>query len=210
MKALIYKDFVSIKKSLILMGLIIGAMCLYFYNEGQILLTPTFFILIPIILLGMVFGTDSQDNVNKYLIAMGFDRKKIVVSRCFIVWIMVVFALILTSFLGFSENPLTKNISMALILSLVFFLTSIMSLIQLPLMYKFGAEKSRLIFVLMYFAVFAFFSAVSSNREIFLKYLDKGLSMDQNLLAFLIFVCGILANIISLYLSVRVYENKEF
>lgn len=210
MKALIYKDFVSIKKSLILMGIIIFAMCFYFYYEGQILLTPTFFVLIPIILLGMVFGTDSQDNVNKYLIAMGFDRKKIVISRYFIVWIMVAFALILTSFLGFSENPLTKNISKGLILSLVFFLTSIMSLIQLPLMYKFGAEKSRLIFVLMYFAVFIFFSAVSSNREIFLKYLNKGLSMDQNLLAIFIFIGTVLVNIVSLYASFKIFENKEF
>lgn len=210
MKALIYKDFVSIKKSLILMGMIIFAMCFYFYYEGQILLTPTFFVLIPIILLGMVFGTDSQDNVNKYLIAMGFDRKKIVISRYFIVWIMVAFALILTSFLGFSENPLTKNISKGLILSLVFFLTSIMSLIQLPLMYKFGAEKSRLIFVLMYFAVFIFFSAVSSNREIFLKYLNKGLSMDQNLLAIFIFIGTVLVNIVSLYASFKIFENKEF
>lgn len=210
MKALIYKDFVSIKKSLILMGIIIFAMCFYFYYEGQILLTPTFFVLIPIILLGMVFGTDSQDNVNKYLIAMGFDRKKIVISRYFIVWIMVAFALILTSFLGFSENPLTKNISKGLILSLVFFLTIIMSLIQLPLMYKFGAEKSRLIFVLMYFAVFIFFSAVSSNREIFLKYLNKGLSMDQNLLAIFIFIGTVLVNIVSLYASFKIFENKEF
>lgn len=210
MKALIYKDFVSIKKSLILMGMIIFAMCFYFYYEGQILLTPTFFVLIPIILLGMVFGTDSQDNVNKYLIAMGFDRKKIVISRYFIVWIMVAFALILTSFLGFSENPLTKNISKGLILSLVFFLTIIMSLIQLPLMYKFGAEKSRLIFVLMYFAVFIFFSAVSSNREIFLKYLNKGLSMDQNLLAIFIFIGTVLVNIVSLYASFKIFENKEF
>src|SRR5699024_7427436 len=144
MKALIYKDFVSIKKSLILMGLIICAMCLYFYKEGQILLTPTFFVLIPIILLGMVFGTDSQDNVNKYLIAMGFDRIKIVISRYFIIWLMVGLALILSLFVGFSKNPLTKNINLSLILALVFFITSIMSLIQLPLMYKFGAEKSRL------------------------------------------------------------------
>lgn len=210
MKALIYKDFVSIKKSLILMGIIIFAMCLYFYNEGQILLTPTFFVLIPIILLGMVFGTDSQDNVNKYLIAMGFDRRKIVISRYFIVWLMVGLALILSLFVGFSENPLTKNINLSLILALVFFITSIMSLIQLPLMYKFGAEKSRLIFVLMYFAVFAFFSAVSSNREIFLKYLNKGLSMDQNLLAIFIFIGTVLVNIVSLYASFKIFENKEF
>ena len=209
MKALIYKDLISIKNALLIQFIIIIALGIYFYKENQLVLIPLFFILIPIILLGMVFGMDNQYSTNKYLISSGISRKKIVFSRYTIIWFMSLFAIALSFVVGFNKNPLTKEIPLILILSSLFFITSIVGVVELPLMYKFGAEKARLVFVILYFVVFAFFSTISSNKEWLLEYVKKGLTMDKTLLSLLIFAITIIAHSISVLFSIKIFENKE-
>ena len=209
MKALIYKDLISIKNALLLQFVIIIGLGIYFYKENQLVLIPLFFILIPIILLGMVFGIDNQYSTDKYLISSGISRKKIVFSRYTIIWFMSIFAMALSFVVGFNKNPLTKEIPLILILSSLFFITSIVGVVELPLMYKFGAEKARLVFVILYFLVFAFFSTVSSNKEWLLEYVNKGLTMDKTLLSLIIFAITIIVHSISVFISIKIFENKE-
>ena len=209
MKALIYKDLISIKNALLLQFVIIIGLGIYFYKENQLVLIPLFFILIPIILLGMVFGIDNQYSTDKYLISSGISRKKIVFSRYTIIWFMSIFAMALSFVVGFNKNPLTKEIPLILILSSLFFITSIVGVVELPLMYKFGAEKARLVFVILYFVVFAFFSTISSNKEWLLEYVNKGLTMDKTLLSLIIFTITIIVHTISVFISIKIFENKE-
>ena len=209
MKALIYKDFISIKNALLLQFIIIIGLGIYFYKENQLVLIPLFFILVPVILLGMVFGIDNQYSTNKYLISSGISRKKIVFSRYTIIWFMSLFAIALSFVVGFNKNPLTKEIPLILILSALFFITSIVGVVELPLMYKFGAEKARFIFVILYFIVFAFFSTISSNKEWLLEYVNKGLSMDKTIITLLIFVTTIIIHLLSIFSSIKIFENKE-
>lgn len=209
MKALIYKDLISIKNALLLQFVIIIGLGIYFYKENQLVLIPLFFILIPIILLGMVFGIDNQYSTDKYLISSGISRKKIVFSRYTIIWFMSIFAMALSFVVGFNKNPLTKEIPLILILSSLFFITSIVGVVELPLMYKFGAEKARLVFVILYFVVFAFFSTISSNKEWLLEYVNKGLTMDKTLLSLIIFTITIIVHSISVFISIKIFENKE-
>ena len=209
MKALIYKDLISIKNTLLLQFVIIIGLGIYFYKENQLVLIPLFFILIPIILLGMVFGIDNQYSTDKYLISSGISRKKIVFSRYTIIWFMSLFAIALSFVVGFNKNPLTKEIPLILIISSLFFITSIVGVVELPLMYKFGAEKARLVFVILYFVVFAFFSTISSNKEWLLEYVNKGLTMDKTLLSLIIFSITIIVHSISVFISIKIFENKE-
>ena len=209
MKALIYKDLISIKNALLLQFAVIIGLGIYFYKENQLVLIPLFFILIPIILLGMVFGIDNQYSTDKYLISSGISRKKIVFSRYTIIWFISIFAMALSFVVGFNKNPLTKEIPLILILSSLFFITSIVGVVELPLMYKFGAEKARLVFVILYFLVFAFFSTISSNKEWLLEYVNKGLTMDKTLLSLIIFAITIIVHVISVFISIKIFENKE-
>ena len=209
MKALIYKDLISIRNALLLQFVIIIGLGIYFYKENQLVLIPLFFILIPIILLGMVFGIDNQYSTDKYLISSGISRKKIVFSRYTIIWFMSLFAIALSFVVGFNKNPLTKEIPLILILSSLFFITSIVGVVELPLMYKFGAEKARLVFVILYFVVFAFFSTISSNKEWLLEYVNKGLTMDKTLLSLIIFTITIIVHALSVFISIKIFENKE-
>lgn len=209
MKALIYKDLISIKNALLLQFIIIVGLGVYFYKEDQLVLIPLFFILVPVIILGMVFGIDNQYSTNKYLISSGISREKIVFSRYTIIWFMSLFAMALSFVVGFNKNPLTKEIPLILILSSLFFITSIVGVVELPLMYKFGAEKARLVFVILYFLVFAFFSTISSNKEWLLEYVNKGLTMDKTLLSLIIFAITIIVHALSIFISIKIFENKE-
>ena len=209
MKALIYKDLISIKNALLLQFVVIIGLGIYFYKENQLVLIPLFFILIPIILLGMVFGIDNQYSTDKYLISSGISRKKIVFSRYTIIWFMSLFFFFFSFVVGFNKNPLTKEIPLILILSSLFFITSIVGVVELPLMYKFGAEKARLVFVILYFLVFAFFSTISSNKEWLLEYVNKGLTMDKTLWSLIIFAITIIVHTISVFISIKIFENKE-
>ena len=209
MKALIYKDLISIKNALLLQFIIIVGLGVYFYKENQLVLIPLFFILVPVIILGMVFGIDNQYSTNKYLISSGISRKKIVFSRYTIIWFMSLFAMALSFLVGFNKNPLTKEIPLILLISSLFFVTSIVGVVELPLMYKFGAEKARLVFVILYFVVFAFFSTISSNKEWILEYVNKGLTMDKTLLSLIIFAITIIVHSISVFISIKIFENKE-
>lgn len=209
MKALIYKDLISIKNALLLQFAVIIGLGIYFYKENQLVLIPLFFILVPVILLGMVFGMDNQYSTNKYLISSGISRKKIVISRYMIILFMSIFAIALSFVVGFNKNPLTKEIPLILILSSLFFITSIVGVVELPLMYKFGAEKARLVFVILYFVVFAFFSTISSNKEWLLEYVNKGLTMDKTLLSLIIFTITIIVHALSIFISIKIFENKE-
>lgn len=209
MKALIYKDLISIKNALLLQFVVIIALGIYFYKENQLVLIPLFFILVPVIILGMLFGMDNQYSTNKYLIASGISRKKIVLSRYTIIWAMSLLAILISLLVGFNKNPLTKDVPLILILSALLLITSIVGVFELPLMYKFGAEKARFIFVILYFIVFAFFSTISSNKEWILEYINKGLTMDKTLLALVIFVVTIIFHMISILISIKIFENKE-
>lgn len=209
MKALIYKDLISIKNALLLQFIIIVGLGVYFYKENQLVLIPLFFILVPVIILGMVFGIDNQYSTNKYLISCGISRKKIVFSRYTIIWFMSLFAMALSFVVGFNKNPITKEIPLILLISSLFFVTSIVGVVELPLMYKFGAEKARLVFVILYFLVFAFFSTISSNKEWILEYVNKGLTMDKTLLSLIIFAITIIVHSISVFISIKIFENKE-
>lgn len=209
MKALIYKDLISIKNALLLQFVVIIGLGIYFYKENQLVLIPLFFILVPVIILGMVFGMDNQYSTNKYLIASGISRKKIVLSRYTIIWAMSLLAILISLLVGFNKNPLTKDVPLILILSALLLITSIVGVFELPLMYKFGAEKARFIFVILYFIVFAFFSTISSNKEWILEYINKGLTMDKTLLALVIFVITIIFHMISVLISIKIFENKE-
>lgn len=81
MKALIYKDLATTKSSIGLMTVIMVAIAFVFNKEGQLALFPLTFILIPTILLGILFGIDSESHVDKYLISTGIGKEKIVGSR---------------------------------------------------------------------------------------------------------------------------------
>lgn len=210
MKALLYKDFIALKKALLLMLVILAVIAFYFYKEGQVYLLPLFFILLPVIILGMLFGADSQDRLDHYLVPAPVKRSTIVLSRYVVVWFMSTLAVILSLVMPWltQDNPLVLD--WFLLVPGTFLITSFISAVQLPLMYRFGEAKARLIFVGLYFVTFAFFSSIASNKEWIVAKLRAGFDLDSRYLALILAVAAILVNGISYFCSEVVYEKREF
>lgn len=208
MKALIYKDLVAVKKYFILFTLVILAMIFYSFKEGQILIIMGLFTLFPIALTSTFFDVDLKSNINQYLIGLGIDRKRIVISRYAIIWIFGVFSMIIV-FLFNIKYP-NKIFHLPFILALMLFLTNFVCLVQLPYMYKFGSQKSRMVFTLIYFLIFIGVNHIRKNNQIVIDFINKGLHLNLNLISLGVLGLIVVLSAISLTLSIHFYKNKDF
>lgn len=102
MIALLYKDFINLKKALLfILGFCVFFSCVAVYeNKPQVI--PAVFLFIPVILMSMIFGYDMRSNTEKYIIPAPVSKTKIVLSRYCLLWITaavsVVVSLIIYSF----------------------------------------------------------------------------------------------------------------
>lgn len=210
MKALIYKDIVAIKKYFILYTLAILAVIFYSFKEGQILIIMGLFILIPIALTSTFFDVDIKSNINQYLIGLGIDRKRIVISRYAITWIFGIFAMLIVLIFNIKYPDSKEIFNLPLILSLTLFLTNFVCPIQLPFMYKYGTQISRMVFTLIYFLIFLGVNQIWKNNQIAIDFINKVSNFNLNFLSIIIVGITVLLNVVSLKLSIHFYKNKDF
>lgn len=208
MKALIYKDLVAVKNYVMIFILFILAMIFYSFKEGQILIIMGLFTLIPIALTSTFFDVDLKSNINQYLIGLGIDRKRIVISRYAIIWIFGVFAMLIVYL--FNIKYPNKIFHLPFILALMLFLTNFVCLVQLPFMYKFGSQKSRMVFTLIYFLIFIGVNHIRKNNQIVIDFINKGLHLNLNLISLGVLGLTVVLSAISLTLSIHFYKNKDF
>ena len=211
MKALMYKDLVALKKALLSLVLVMLFVGFYTVRQGNIMTLPLMFILVPLILLGMLFGSDAQSNVDQYIITSPVKRRTIVLSRYAFVWIVAIVGTLFTILLKlFLKDGVLLELPWYLIVVTMPLLVTIISVIQLPLMYKFGTEKARLIFVALYFVVFAIFSYIGGNKDLIAGFIDKLILLDLKIIGLAIMGFTLLINVISFALSTSIYAKKEF
>ncbi|HHX19374.1 MAG TPA: ABC-2 transporter permease [Clostridiaceae bacterium] len=211
MIALMYKDLVALKKALFLLVIILFLVGFYTMQQGKVMALPLMFMLVPLILIGMLWGSDTKSNVDQYIIPGPIKRRTIVLSRYAFVWIVAVIGAVFAVLLKlFAKDSVLSEIPWYLIAVALLFLTTVVSVIQLPLMYKFGAEKARLIFVALYFIVFAFFSYVGGNKDLIIKLFDRLILFDLRIIGLAILGVTFLLNAVSFTLSAAIYAKKEF
>lgn len=211
MIALIYKDLIALRKALFSLIFIMFIVGFFTVRQGYIMTLPLMFILVPLILLGMLWGSDTKSNVDQYIIPGPVTRKTIVLSRYVFVWIVAVIGTLFTILLKlFLKDGILLEIPWYLIAVTMPLLVTAISMIQLPLMYKFGAEKARLIFVVLYFIVFALFSYIGGNKELIAKFMDKLILLDLKIIGLAVMGVTLLLNIVSFALSTTIYTKKEF
>ena len=163
MKALIYKDLVSIKKYALIFAILIVGTSVYGLVYDHMMISIGFLVLIPIALINVFFDVDIKSNSHKYIMAMGIDKRKIVLSRCIIIWIISSLAVVIMT-INNIKLDYNNSLSNTLLLPFIFMATSFLPLIQLPFMYRFGNQNARMLFTLIYFAVFLFLNHLWKNN----------------------------------------------
>lgn len=210
MKALIYKDFVSLKKSLHLLIIILTVVAIFSYSEGNLMIFPLIFILIPVILLGMLFGVDVQSKVDHYIVPAPVTRQAIVASRYALVWLLAGIGSALAVLIILTRDSGVSILPWYMVLPGMMLLITLISLIQIPLMYRFGADRARLIFVIIYFAVFGLFSFFGSSQELLANLMRQVMQMNTVVLSLILTAVTIILNGLSYAISVAIYQKLEF
>lgn len=208
MKALIYKDIIAFKRYFIIIGMFILLLTYYQYKQGQLLISTGFFALIPIALLNGLFDADIKSSSDKYIVGMGINKRKIVLSRYLIIWIFTGLAILIGIMGRLMANKLDK-FSISLLISIIILSSTLIPLIQLPLMYKFGSQKARTVFIFIYFSIFMIVNYLWENEELVISFLQENLLIGKNHVGLVILLIALALNAISLIASIKIYENKE-
>ena len=206
MKGILYKDFLVLKKlGVIILGclLLYGIIALFGGNDSSIFSFAVVFLgtMLPVTALAY----DEQAKWDKYALSMPVSRTEMVVSKYLLC--LIVFAI--AGILNLSVEMIQKKgiidtdavlVSLA-VLSLGILYVSVM----LPLLYRFGVEKGRLMILLVVFVPVGIFMLLDW----------AGMSMpksDTEMTALLkiLPVVALAALILSVLVSVAIYQKKEF
>ena len=157
------------------------------------------------------FAYDSSNRWDKYVLTLPYTRKQIVTSK-------YVFSLLMVGVgmgIGLAVNLILAAAGRAVldaetgmvILMLVCVALLFISIV-IPLIYKFGVEKSRIAVIVIFLVPFMIFIAFSNVAE------DGGGMQDilpgiMPVLTWLLPIVGAAAIVVSYLASVRIYRNQE-
>ncbi|MDY4888864.1 MAG: ABC-2 transporter permease [Sphaerochaetaceae bacterium] len=201
MIGLIYKD---IKTALLQYKIILILLALYFGYSFMKMDLGFFTSMEPVltmVLVMLTFGYDERSGWDKIACTIPYGRDKIVISRYFysllVVTVLAVLHLCVSIILKATWAQIADSLLLASSLSFTF-----MGL-MFPVFYKFGSEKSRMVFLILFIGMMLASSLIgdganSVNLELFLNY--KGLWL---LIALMIFC-------VSAWISCLIYRRKQF
>ncbi|ATD54156.1 ABC-2 transporter permease [Clostridium chauvoei] len=205
MSGLILKDLLNLKKqSKVYIAFIIFYGFLAFTSKDTSFLNGViciFCAMLPITALAY----DERSNWDRYALSMPINRKDIIISKYLLG--------ILCSFLGFIicflfnifSNSLSKE---TLALSLLFFGISIILIsILLPILFKFGVEKGRLIMMIVLFSPTIIIVAISKLN--LSKPSEETINTIIHFAPFIAPIIVLVVLILSIFISLNIYKNKD-
>ena len=214
-KGLIVKDFQTIKsyKTTVLYMITIFIVCAFINNEVINFLS----VFMPLCfgMLGISsFSYDNLAKADKYLLTFPINKKDIVKAR----YIYILLSTLLGTLLGFvltliAQEVKTSNILIgSTVASIIGSLSAIMFLqaFQIPIMYKFGAEKGRIIQMTMTVVLMVGISLIATALMKFSNIsLDSFIVILKNYLIAILGIVVVILYILSFKISCKIYEKKE-
>lgn len=206
MIGLVIKDILNLRKSLRTSLLILIFFSVMAYQSQD----PTYLVGIFILIMSMQsISSMSYDELAKwdiYALTMPISRTKLVISKYVLSMLLAITACIISGSIAyFAILPISKMSTVEFLISsyLIFAVSILFLSILLPLIYKYGVEKSRLLL----------FVVISIPMLIGILFKQLGINLpDENQLINLLKVSPfiiIVALIISGFISCRVYKNKD-
>lgn len=211
MKGLILKDLLNLKsnmKVMILFMILFGYMSSI--GDGN---NSSFVGVIIVLCTTMIVSTFSYDDLNKwdsYVLTMPIKRNTIVLSKYLTMLIFslmgVIFSLIISIINGYFKNTLILSETL-IITGLILSISVCFASLILPLIYKFGTEKARLLMI----ASFLIPTAALLGLKNLLERFNSNVSIDiiLNTLVYCLPFIAILFFVISYFISTKIYCKKE-
>ena len=206
MTGLIIKDILNLKKSLMASLLMLLLFSIAAYQSKD----PSFLIGVFVIIIAMqAVSAIAYDDLAKwdvYALTMPVSRKELVTSKYILAALLSIIALIVSATISyFFIFPLSNLSTREFLITsyLVFAIAMLLISVALPLIYKFGVERSRLLLVAVIL--------IPTSIGVFLNKMGIVLPDEKQLLMLAkispIMIIGIL--FISIFISTRIYKNKD-
>ncbi|HBF0215403.1 TPA: ABC-2 transporter permease [Clostridioides difficile] len=211
MKGLILKDLLNLKgniKFILLFIIMFGFMSSL--GDGNV---NNFIGVIIVLCTTMIVSTFSYDDLNKwdsYVLTMPINRNDIVLSKYLTMLIFsfigVLVSLIVSVTIGYFKNTLILNETL-LINALILSISVCFGSLILPLIYKFGTERARLLMILCFLVptlALLVFKSILEN-------ISSPISIEiiLNTLVYSLPFVVILLFVISYFISSKIYSKKE-
>ena len=209
MTALILKDIATLKKTLLLTTTICVALVIYGIYENAIFMIPLICAMIPLILTAISFGYDTKSNFEQYAFSMPIKKSSYVLSKLFFAFAFGLIGSICIFILLTIQSIMT--IEYIVFISIITLIASIlMSAIQLPFILKYGAEKSRLIMVITYFAIFALSTFLKDKSDLITKLAELFNKSSMSMIFIGIVLIGLIIIGLAIKSSIIIMEKKEY
>lgn len=157
------------------------------------------------------YSYDEKNKTDKYVLTLGVSRKEVIISKYLLVFLSLLLGAIVGILIGvvlYLTNMIkTINLenSISSILGIIYALSLVHS-IQIPCIYKYGAEKGRLQIYLIAMIIFLLVGGIYILfPNINLNFLNK---IDATV-PYIIVLLVVLNYYISYKISYRIYNNKE-
>ncbi|MCJ7835068.1 ABC-2 transporter permease [Cuneatibacter sp. NSJ-177] len=214
MKSLIQKDLYNIghnMKAMALLLLVFAVILIPFSGPQTYVIACT---VLCSIMITTTFSFDDQCKWNKYAMVMPISKKDLVGGKFIVLLIFCLVGVVSGFLIGLAGGVITHKLSFQADGILTLLLTSlaglaiaeIMGSISIPLVFKFGAEKARMLLLVSVLIPMALFYGV-----FWLIRTLGGTTEDQAVLILLYSapVVAILCNIAMYGISLRIFSNQE-
>ncbi len=205
MKGLLIKDFYLMKKTckfFLIVILAIFAAAVFIPEKSAVFL---YAVLLTGLLPQSLLSIEERDGSDKYYLNCPVSKKQLVAEKYILSAIFIAVILIAIAVLKLIKSA--DMAATAVLLSLAASVGLIIPSISMPLMFKFGYAKGRIVFM-CFGGLLGICSAVLVNAEVL--FVDD-LSMAFNgFLPLILIACSVLIFTLSCLLSIKLYQKREF
>lgn len=211
MKGLIYKDIINLKSYVKMLLLMFCIFAVIFIPQGQVDFIVGYISLISCMMVVSTMSYDDMAKWDKYALTMPVTRKEVVSSKYLVMLLFTtigtIIGIIITMISGFFVKEVYID-EMLISAVIVFSIALIFGSVLIPLIYKFGTQKARILIILC--ALTPTFIVIVGSK--IMESLGVNMPTGEVIIKFIYFVpiVSIIILIVSYFISTNIYKRKEF
>lgn len=206
MKGLILKDLLNLKSTFKMLGVMMLFFAVVFIPQGN----GFIFGMIILMFAMMVVTTISYDDLAKwdaYALTMPVTRKEMVLSKYLVMAILNTLGAVLSLIVGIVGSMImgkSFDLEILAIIGVIYLVALIFGSVIIPLIYKFGTEKARLMLIIC--------ALLPTALILLVEQFNVPLPITGNPWIYLILLIAfsIVGVVLSYLISLKIYTKKEF
>lgn len=209
MKALVIKDLAMMKKPLLFTAFLCLVIGSYGISENYLQIIPAMCAMMPLMISSISFGYDVQSHFEQYAFSMPIKKLDYVLSKYIYAMLFGLFGAAITGGVLCLRHEMQGQLIL-LIASFSLSIPLLLSAVQLPFVFKFGAEKGRLIMVLTYFLIFGSVNFLKEYFNQLVAWVSPLFKGPMSVLSIGILLISFTILYLSILLSTRIMKSKEY